>query len=457
MKIFVVFVSCIIIFQSTIFADTNIDDTKTSNQTSSFVSTAAALAASLNYKKTCTSAKDPLACINTESSLQTAITACKAAAGSSGASNAVSAADAIACNLVKCDASPSTKENCFNECKDKCTTDKTTCDTDCTTTKTSCYSSCGPSAAVGCTGLCDTAYTTCTTKCTSQKTSCDNSCTSSYTGDKPYNPDNQPSDQTYLSCIQGDKKDGGTLQRKCRTLCISQALGESSLFSQKDTLSKTLDDLQKDITGGDGNGNGPPPPITPPIIPPVTPPPTQQDCSNMTGDALAKCSCESLGKTWNSKTGCSDDTTTNNTLLPKNTTPTGTDPSGTGLPSSENSAGTTGSGSSDSNKDVNVPGGADKDKKTGEPSGTGANSGNSSGKGSSTDTTKTTNGEDEESSSSTTGGGHSKIAGMDENIWIIISGIYKGEYDGKKLGFFASIPDEKSDKKSIKKKKVTRK
>ena len=474
MKNFLIFLSAFILSNSLVFADTNIGTSTTLTAGSATLSAAALAKSKTDFQKTCVNVSDTdLTCGGAEaqSTLLIATSAAEAAAlatisNNSGVNAGATIVDlaepeATCRTMIKCDTSSKTANStCAETCQGNCQ-NSTFCESlaeaDCVLA-TVAHSICVQSEKQTCIGLCKEA-------CTSDQTVDDGVRNPNSNGGSTstvYVPG-----QDYSTCILKTKPKAQTLQSKCRNLCTSIVHGAASITTQTLGTVKSLADTKKTIQG-DGSGNGgdntPPPPTTTtpppdPTIPPTpTPypdgggPTTQQDCSGKTGTALSQCSCSNLGKTWSSK-GCVDSSSNNNLTLTGNSGlpdsgnsstnggPSGTGPSGTGLDTGANN-----SGLSDNDKKAGSQGG----------SGTGSTTGSSlNGNYSANNTNPDELNPDSDLTNS--GDKFPEIAGKDVDLFAKISTTYTGLYNDKKLGFFASKSEEKSDKPIAKKKRVTRK
>lgn len=445
------FLFCSIGFANQPYETGTIDDTINSTNQTVTQSATALLQSKAEYASTCTAAKEPIECINTESSLQTATTACKAAAATNIAGSLTStgsnsstvgslgslAGSAIACNNVKCDVSKTEKNTCYQQCMNTCQTEKTTCDAGCTGP---------PPTMAACKAGCTTEYTTCTGQCASAQSE-----------DSGYDPSIIPSEKTYNSCITSNKTQASTLQKRCRSLCKSTAMQDSSAFTQASTIVSMLTGLKDNINSSTGNTGNTPNTTTPNNQNTTNYPSnynsttndntgTGDTCAGKTGDALAKCNCTALGGTWSDKTRCTEDASTTDSYGSGSDT---NSPSGTGGNNSSKFSKLTGASLSPSGSGLGVTG-TSIDKNASNTTGSGSSglkSGEVNNTGLSSDvmsgSSDGTNGLEDIIDNS-----YPDIVAKDEKIFDLISKIYTNKYNEKELGFFAL--------KSDKKKKVSR-
>ncbi|MEI6092356.1 MAG: hypothetical protein WCQ47_01580 [bacterium] len=435
MKIKFLLMSGLFLVSSSLFPG-DVTGAKTDNSSSSLLTAASVTQGEQEFETKCVSVSDPtITCGGAEaqSTLKTAETTAKTAAiaafaGTAGGSSAVStggslgelAGVAIACAQIKCDASDSTKS----------------------TTNTTCISGCveDPPLMVNydkCTAGCPSAYGSDTTRdCNRQVT------------------DTSGSTQPYSTGIQTYKASAKTLQTQCRSLCKAVANQSASFWMQATAVAGALSGLQDTIKGGGSTTSTPSNPniTTTPTKPTTTTQSTTptnsgtgDPCSGKTGDALAQCSCTSLGGTWSDKTRCSEaSATSSNSSLSTSASGTGTNDA-----TGSNSAKGTGS-SSASSSSSDITGDSANGKKMGESTASslsGTKNGSTNSTGSAYGLAPNSSAEGDKDAAMNNGV-YPDIAGKDEKIFEIISKIYSNKYNEKEIGSFAL----KSDKKN----KVTR-
>ena len=473
----------LIFTSSVVYSQTEIGSAATSTLSSSLLSKIANSESKKEFQSTCVTVSDTdLTCGGMEamSTLETVLTAVEGLA-TTASKNAIAGVGGTAVNIatplltcstmIKCDTSKTANTTCSNTCSNDCessTTCESMADSSCVVTALA-HSVCVQIYKKACIEECKAACTA------DEKT--DNAVRNPESNGGSTSTTYVPG-QDYSTCIAKTKPKAIPLQKKCRELCKTAAYGASSLIMQSVGLAGQLANLKTQITGNDGSGSGgdsgdttiPPPTTYTPPDPTTTTTPTpypggdgttttQQDCSGKTGSALSQCSCSNLGKTWSSK-GCVDSSSNNNLTL--SNVPTGNDASGSGLPNSGNSntkgnpSGTGPSGTGDIGANNSGLSDSDKNASSQGSGSTGSTNGSSLNGNYSSDNANS----DELNAGSDTANSGSKsleIAGKDVDLFAKISTTYTGLYNDKKLGFFASRSEEKSDKHLAKKKRVTRK